>query len=107
MATTTTWTKLRDGSWGLRGEGLVPGSRVTVTRKDGTTSTVTVGDVVWVGNAVGQDNLVLATVAKDAPKSAPRAAAPARRSRRGWRPCGYPGCSPEFCDECDGEGFYA
>lgn len=25
--------------------------------------------------------------------------------RRGWRPCGYPGCSPQYCDECDGEGL--
>ena len=24
---------------------------------------------------------------------------------RGWRSCGYPGCSPTYCDECDGEGY--
>lgn len=23
----------------------------------------------------------------------------------GWRPCGYPGCNPGYCDECDGEGY--
>lgn len=28
---------------------------------------------------------------------------PTKRSN--WRPCGYPGCSPNFCDECDGEGY--
>lgn len=22
----------------------------------------------------------------------------------GWKPCGYPGCHPSYCDECDGEG---
>lgn len=22
-----------------------------------------------------------------------------------WRPCGYPGCSPTYCDECNGEGY--
>lgn len=27
------------------------------------------------------------------------------RPRR-WAPCGYPGCSPHYCDECDGEGMY-
>jgi hypothetical protein len=27
---------------------------------------------------------------------------PARRP--GWHPCGYPGCSPHYCDECDGKG---
>ena len=30
--------------------------------------------------------------------------APPRQARSGWRPCGYPGCSPSYCDECDGEG---
>ena len=24
--------------------------------------------------------------------------------KRNWRPCGYPGCNPTQCDECDGEG---
>jgi hypothetical protein len=27
-----------------------------------------------------------------------------RQSNRSWAPCGYPGCSPSYCDECDGEG---
>ena len=22
----------------------------------------------------------------------------------GWRPCGYPGCNPQLCDDCDGKG---
>jgi len=22
------------------------------------------------------------------------------QGRRNWRPCGYPGCSPQMCDEC-------
>ncbi len=35
------------------------------------------------------------------------AAVPSPRTapRRPWRPCGYPGCSPRYCDECDGEGL--
>jgi hypothetical protein len=24
---------------------------------------------------------------------------------RTFRPCGYPGCNPNYCDECDGEGY--
>ena len=28
--------------------------------------------------------------------------APAKSSS--WRPCGYPGCSRSYCDECDGRG---
>lgn len=31
--------------------------------------------------------------------------AKSQRRPRNWRPCGYPGCSPNFCDECDGEGY--
>lgn len=27
------------------------------------------------------------------------------RSRRPWSPCGYPGCAPTYCDECEGEGY--
>lgn len=28
--------------------------------------------------------------------------------RRGpFVPCGYPGCSPGYCDECDGRGKYS
>jgi len=34
----------------------------------------------------------------------PRASTPTRRGRP-WRPCGYPGCNPGYCDECDGEGY--
>ena len=30
---------------------------------------------------------------------------PRPTSRHPWRPCGYPGCSPSYCDECDGEGL--
>ena len=45
-----------------------------------------------------------ALVAPAAP-AAPRATtfAPAK-TRPGWRPCGYPGCCPSYCDECDGRG---
>jgi hypothetical protein len=27
-----------------------------------------------------------------------------RSAPRNWRPCGYPGCHPSHCDECDGRG---
>jgi hypothetical protein len=40
-------------------------------------------------------------VAGTAPATKP-AARPARPSN--WRPCGYPGCNPTYCDECDGKG---
>lgn len=29
------------------------------------------------------------------------------RPRRPFVPCGYPGCSSGYCDECDGRGKYS
>lgn len=49
----TTWTKLNDGSWGLRSTvALSEGEVVTVCRKDGSRSKATVGRRVWTGNGV-------------------------------------------------------
>lgn len=36
-----------------------------------------------------------------------RAAIRSLNRRDSWRPCGYPGCSPAYCDECDGVGYRA
>jgi len=48
-----TWTKLRDGSWGLRSTvKLAPGNNVTVLKRDGSPSTLTVGRSVWEGEGV-------------------------------------------------------
>lgn len=63
-----TYTKLKDGSWGLRGAGLTAGARVTVTTKAGVTKTETVGRVLWTGNGIS-----IATIA-----------AAARTSRRNY-----------------------
>lgn len=45
--------------------------------------------------------------AKDGEPVTPcEAPAPLTRTRRkNWQPCGYPGCTPQYCDECDGEGY--
>jgi hypothetical protein len=45
----TTFTKLRNGGWGLRGKNLAEGDTVTVTKKSGQTLTLTVGRVLWTG----------------------------------------------------------
>lgn len=45
----TTYTKLRDGSWGLRGHRLVAGQVVEVVKRDGTTKREVVGYVLWTG----------------------------------------------------------
>lgn len=49
----TTWTKLRNGEWGLRSEeALTVGTQVWVTRKNGTRSLEWVGPKVWAGQGV-------------------------------------------------------
>jgi len=49
-----TFTKLRNGDWGLRGpESMLRGAQwVTVTRRGGDTTRVQVARIVWTGNGV-------------------------------------------------------
>lgn len=55
----TTYTKLRDGSWGLRISGSAQaGQTISVTKKSGDSKTETVGRILWTGNGI-----TLATVA--------------------------------------------
>lgn len=51
---TASYAKLKSGDWGIRvtGGNVSTGSTVTVTKKDGTTKTETVTQVVWSGNGV-------------------------------------------------------
>ena len=43
---TITYTKLEDGSWGVRGVQLQPGAVVQVVKRDGTTRQETIGRIV-------------------------------------------------------------
>lgn len=45
----TTYTKLRDGSWGVKGKGLVAGSNITVTKKSGESKVETIDHILWTG----------------------------------------------------------
>jgi hypothetical protein len=45
----TTFAKLNNGSWGLRGSNLVEGQTVTVVKRGGQKLTLTVGRVIWRG----------------------------------------------------------
>lgn len=87
-----TFTKLRSGDWGIRVEGSPPaqGASISVAKRDGSRDVVVVDRVLWSG-----DGIALCAIQRRG-----RAA----RRPRSWRPCGYPGCSPSYCDECDGEG---
>lgn len=63
----------------------------------------------WDGTAKGwrvpaaKADAARALVAGAGPKAPARPTGASRRP--GWRPCGYPGCNPSYCDECDGEGL--
>jgi hypothetical protein len=53
MIATATFTKLKDGSWGLRVAGEVAaGDEVTVSKRDGSSETKSVGRVLWTGSGV-------------------------------------------------------
>lgn len=52
---TATYTKLKDGSWGIRVVSVTkvtPGAAVTVTTKAGKQKTEVIGKVLWTGNGV-------------------------------------------------------
>lgn len=52
ITTTATWTKLRSGEWGIKGQRLNAGEQVTVIKRNGGSQVVTVGRVVWEGSGV-------------------------------------------------------
>jgi len=93
----TTYAKLNTGDWGVRVEGVKPaeGAALTVTKKDGTQKKEVIERVLWSGQGV-----YLCAIAPKGAPPAPSASVGARR--RPWSPCGYPGCNPRHCDECDG-----
>lgn len=63
-----TYTKLRNGSWGVRVEGPAKaGDTVTVTKKSGETATEKISKVVWTGKGIS-----LCSIEARTPKS-PRA----------------------------------
>ena len=85
--TQITWTKLRNGSWGIKGFDLTEGGQVTVTKKSGETKTATVGKVL----STGTDGMSIATVAT------------AAHSRSTYtRPT-----SSHRCEECGRSGAHA
>lgn len=91
---TTTFVKLKNGDWGLKGPGLQQGESVTVVRRDGTPVRITVGKVIWAGG----DGTSIATIA----------AIGRRRNRND--DCHTGGncssvCSPRTCPCGDGSWF--
>lgn len=83
-----TYSKLRDGSWGLRITGRVtPGEQVTVTKRSGETRTETVRHIIW---QAPDGTVTLAAIQKGG--AAPRRNNPAELDRAENR--------AYTCDEC-------
>lgn len=103
-----TWTKLKSGKWGIKLQRAArEGESVQVKRKDGSVSTVVITKVVWTdGSSVSLCAIDEGEKSEDYFKRQPHGPARETRRRR-YVPCGYPGCSPSYCDECDGEGRLA
>jgi hypothetical protein len=96
-----TWAKGRQGDWLARVVGVAqPGDRAIVRSRDGREKTVRLGRIVWSGEGV-----TLATIAREGEGEGGGQPAARRAVRRNWQPCGYPGCNPNYCDDCDGEGY--
>lgn len=75
--------QLRDGTWGISGTNLVPGTTVTVTKRSGETNRVVVGEIVWKNRTDGFCYARIATelsAPASAPKAAPKARATSTRS---------------------------
>lgn len=104
---TTTFAKLNTGDWGIRGKGLIEGAPATVTKRDGTSKSVTVGRIV----STGADGMVLATIAADAsPMVVKVSPAIAGRGHRAKVTVGADGRKRfSCCNECGStrnRGFY-
>lgn len=65
MSTThATFTKLRSGDWGVKGTSLASGQAVTITKRDGSTSTVTIDRIIWT-----ESDVSIASIKADRPAS--------------------------------------
>ena len=97
-----TFTKLRNGDWGTRcTEDVAVDDKVRITKKSGVSVTKAITAVLW----RGADGVSLCSIGDvSAPAATPKAPAAQRKAPRGWRECGYPGCHPQYCDECEGHG---
>lgn len=82
---TATYSKLRDGSWGIRVIGsAIPGDRIYVTKKSGEGRYETVAAVLWCGDGVN-----VCAIERDGPEP------DTRGSRDPHTPCPKCGYSPD------------
>lgn len=108
MAHTATWAKGRQGDWLARiaSGNVAVGDALVIVSRDGRETQGRVSRIVWSGR--GDDGPVTLAAFRQPerePLAARAQAGGGQRGRANWRPCGYPGCHPSYCDECDGEGY--
>jgi hypothetical protein len=90
---TNTYTKLRDGSWGVRStEEVRPGQVVTVIKKSGDTKVETIKTIIWSGNGVW----ICSIVPKPARQGCSRCCRTATRTTQIWEECDHCGCEPIY-----------
>jgi hypothetical protein len=108
---TAGWTKLADGTWGLRGQNMTPGGKVTVSKRDGAREEHVVASILS-NDAQGWQ---VATIQKQASSSSRRPSGGFRGNYRGnggnrapggrrCPECGSSSCSKawnyrDLCDE--------
>lgn len=116
MTHTATWAKGRQGDWlaRIQSDGVTVGDALVIVSRDGRETQGSVSRIVWSGRSDDGRAVTLAAFSQPERAAQPRAQAGGgqagggqrgRGVRAGWRPCGYPGCNPGHCDECDGEGY--
>ena len=98
ITTQTSFTKLRNGSWGIKGSGLRAGLVVGVVKRDGSTSNVTVDRIVWDGG-----NVQIASIKQGAGRTASTHAA--RPAGHSCECCGAP--NARYARDLSGIGGYA
>jgi hypothetical protein len=100
-----TFAKLRSGAWGIKSDTkLTRGDVVVVSKRDGSTKQMVVGAEVGDGTHYSALEVGSEPAAHAAPTCGATVKAPSSPVARFWRPCGYPGCSRNHCDECEGRG---
>ena len=98
-ATATTFTKLRNGSWGVKGTGLAAGRIVGVAKRDGSHSNVTIDKVIWT------DGKVQIASIKQAGTRTATAARYSRPAGHSCECCGAP--NARYARDLSGIGGYA
>jgi hypothetical protein len=100
-----TFAKLMTGAWGIKSDAkLTRGDVVTVCRRDGSSKQMVVGAEVGDGTHYSAHEVGSEPAAPVARPCDATAKAASRPVARFWRPCGYPGCDRNHCDECEGRG---